>query len=263
MASGSSARISAAPPAKPGRGGGVIDRGSRARTRGGTRRWYRSARSRPRLRRIRRRLPRCAVEQGDELLGVDRLALEQDLRQRLEVVAALVEDVLGGLVGLLDDAADLVVDLAGDLVGVVGLGGELAAEERLTAVVSEHARAEALRHAVAHDHLLGRLGDLLEVVGGAGRDLVEDDLLGRATAERHRHRVGELGPGGQELVLGRQRDRVAERLAAADDRNLVDRVAVRQQMADDRVPELVVGGDRAAPSRPSRATSSRVRRSPA
>ncbi|MDQ3849159.1 MAG: ATP-dependent zinc metalloprotease FtsH, partial [Actinomycetota bacterium] len=42
----------------------------------------------------------------------------------------------------LDDAADLVVDLARDLVGVVGLGAELAAEERLAVVVAEHARAE-------------------------------------------------------------------------------------------------------------------------
>ena len=42
-----------------------------------------------------------------------------------------------------------------------------------------------------------------------------------------------------------QRDRVAERLAAADDRDLVDRVAVRQQVADDRVAHLVVGGDQA------------------
>ncbi len=47
---------------------------------------------------------------------------------------------------------------------------------------------------------------------------------------------------GEELVLRRQRDRVAERLAAADDRHLVDGVGVRQQVPDDRVTELVVGG---------------------
>src|SRR5689334_2542012 len=56
-----------------------------------------------------------AVEQGDELLGVDGLALEQQLGDLLELVAALVERAPGGLVGALDDAADLVVDLAGDL----------------------------------------------------------------------------------------------------------------------------------------------------
>src|SRR5690349_20043317 len=76
-------------------------------------------------------LLRLAVEQGDELIGVDRLAFEQDLRDPVELLATLVEQILGRLVGALDDAADLVVDLSRDLVGIVGLGRELAPEEGL------------------------------------------------------------------------------------------------------------------------------------
>ena len=90
------------------------------------------------------------------------------------------------LVALLDDAPDLVVDLARDLLGVVGLVAHLAAEERHVVVAAEHARAELLAHPVAHHHLLRRRRDLLEVVRGAGRDLVEDELLRGAAAERHR-----------------------------------------------------------------------------
>jgi hypothetical protein len=126
---------------------------------------------------------------------------------------------------------------------VVGLGAELAAQERLAVVVAEHARAELLGHAEAHDHLLGRRGHLLQVVGRPGRDLAEHDLLGRTAAQRHRHRVLELGSRGEELVLARQRDRVPERLPAGDDRDLVDRVGVRQVVADHRVAHLVIGGD--------------------
>src|SRR4051812_38714827 len=188
---------------------------------------------------------RLAGEQRDELLLLDRLALQEDLGDRLEAAAMLGEEVLRALVGGLDDAADLVVDLARDLVGVIRLGRELAAEERLTVVVAEHARAEALAHAEAHDHLLRRRGDLLEVVRRAGRDLAEDDLLRRAAAERHRHVVGELRARGEELVLLRHRDRVAERLAAADDRDLVHRVGVLEVVADDRVAHLVIGRDQA------------------
>src|SRR5436190_308135 len=91
-----------------------------------------------------------AGEQGLELLALDRLALEEDLRDRLQLGAVVGQDVLGRLVRALHDAADLVVDLARDLVAVVRLGGELAPQERLTVVVPEHARAKLLAHAEAH-----------------------------------------------------------------------------------------------------------------
>ena len=184
-----------------------------------------------------------AGEQLDELLALDRLALEQDLRDVVELLAVLGEDVARRLVRLLDDAPDLVVDLAGDLVGVVGLGGELAARKGWPWSWPNTRGPELLGHAEAHDHLLGGGGDLLEVVGRAGGDLVEDELLGGAAAQRHRHRVGQLRARGEELVLGGQRDRVAERLAARDHGDLVDRVGVVEVVGHERVAHLVVGGD--------------------
>src|SRR6478609_5007067 len=64
---------------------------------------------------------RRALQQRLELLALDRLALEQQLGDRLQVLAVPGQDVLGDLVGALDDPADLVVDLARDLVAVVRL----------------------------------------------------------------------------------------------------------------------------------------------
>src|SRR5919198_32847 len=55
-----------------------------------------------------------ALQQRDELLLLDRLALEEDLADRRQRLTVLTEDVLGALVGALDDPADLVVDLARD-----------------------------------------------------------------------------------------------------------------------------------------------------
>ena len=86
VASGSSARISAAPPAKPGRGLRRAGAGPRGRP---TSRLGSGLGSlgalRPPRRRRRRPPPRLALEQRDELLGVDRLALEQDLRDPVEL----------------------------------------------------------------------------------------------------------------------------------------------------------------------------------
>jgi hypothetical protein len=135
-------RPRASAPARPGRGSG---RGASGR----------GARSGPSARagcRLRRRLlgPEdlllgAAGEQGVELGLLDRLALDEDLGDRGQVLAVRGEDVPRLLVRGLDDAADLVVDLARDLVGVVRLGRELAAEERLTVVVAEDARGRGAR----------------------------------------------------------------------------------------------------------------------
>ena len=155
----------------------------------------------------------------------------------------LAEHARCRVVRLLDHAADLVVDLACDLLGVVRSGAHVTAEERHVVVAAEHARAELLAHPEPHDHLLGGVGDLLEVVRGAGRDLVEHELLGGAAAERHRHLIHQRALGRQISILARKRDRVPERLAAADDRDLVDVVGALEVVADERVTHLVVRGD--------------------
>ena len=143
----------------------------------------------------------------------------------------------------LDHAADLVVDLLRDLVRVVGLGAHVAPEERELVGAAEDARAELLGHPEAHDHLLRHRRDPLEVVRRAGRHLVEDELFRGAPTERHGELVHERRLRRQVLVLGRQRDRETERLAAGDDRDLVDGVRVLEVVPDERVAHLVVRRD--------------------
>src|SRR6266540_4994458 len=109
-----------------------------------------------RLRRLLREDGLLALAGGEtlELILVDRLALDQDRRDPVQLLHVLLEHAGGALVRLLDHAADLLVDLACDLVAVVGLVAHLTAEERLVGVAAEDARAELLAHPEAHDHLL-------------------------------------------------------------------------------------------------------------
>ena len=57
-------------------------------------------------------------------------------------------------------------------------------------------------HAEAHHDGARDAGDLLQVVGGAGRDLAEHDLLRGASAQQHRHAIFEFVAGHQEAVFG-------------------------------------------------------------
>src|SRR5437763_1445151 len=67
-------------------------------------------------------LLRRAGEQALELVLVDRLALDQDRRDLVQLGHVLLEHGDGKVVRLLDNTLDLVIYLAGDLLGVVRLG---------------------------------------------------------------------------------------------------------------------------------------------
>src|SRR5699024_10070454 len=86
-------------------------------------------------------------------------------------------------------------------------------------------------------------GGLLDVVGGTGGRVVEDDLLGDPTAHRVGQLVEQLVTGGGVLVLGGHHHRVPERTSTRQDRHLGDRVGVPQRRRHQRVPTLVVGSE--------------------
>ena len=104
-------------------------------------------------------------------------------------------------------------------------------------------RPELLGHAVLGDHLARELRGPLDVVAGARGDIADGDRLGHPPAQHHRDLVEHLAPGGEELVLHREREGVAERPSAADDADLVDRIGVGQHVSHERVTRLVVGDD--------------------
>ena len=191
---------------------------------------------------------------------VERLLLEQRQHQGVEHVAVLLQDVERLLVGVGEQLGDLLVDDRGDVLGVVAVVADVAAQERLGVVGAELDRAQPLGHAVLGDHRPGQVGGLLDVVAGAGGRVVEDHLLRRPAAHHVGELVEQLGAGLGVLVLVRQHHRVAEGPAARQDRDLVHRVGAGQRRRDQGVSALVVGGDRASPSRSSAGCASAGRR---
>ena len=99
---------------------------------------------------------------------------------------------------------------------------------------------DRVAHPPAADHLAHERRDLIDVALGAGRLVAEDDLLGRAPAERDLDARLELGARVVEAVDVRRRERHAERLAARDDRDLAHRIGAGGEHPDERMPGLVV-----------------------
>ena len=142
---------------------------------------------------------------------------------------------------LAHDALHLVVDALGGLGRVVLLVGIVTAEEHLVLGLAKDLRAKLVAHAVAGDHLAGQLGGTLQVVARAGGDVVAEELLGGAAAQQHGNLVEHAVARLEEVVLLGKRERIAERLASGDDRDLVHRVGVVEDVAHQGVAALVVG----------------------
>ena len=164
-----------------------------------------------------------------DLLALEHLVGEERVGELVELGAVGPQELLGGPEGLVGELADLLVaDAAG------GLGQHLGVDAQ---------RGEAGAHRVVVDHRVGDVGHAAQVVGGAVGDRAEHQRLGRAPAQEHGHHVHQLGAGAQVAVLRGEVERVAQRPAAGDDRDAVDRVHGRQQLGDEGVAGLVEGDD--------------------
>ena len=105
---------------------------------------------------------------------------------------------------------------------------------------------ELLVHPIAQHHAARGVGGLHEIIGGAGRKMLEKNKFGGAAAEQYGHPVFQLFQSHQEAIFGRPLDGVAQRAdPARDDRYLVNGVLTGQRDGDDRMAELVIGDDAA------------------
>ena len=143
--------------------------------------------------------------------------------------------------GFAHDALNLDIDAACRLLGVILVIGVIATKEHLMLRLAKHLRAQLLAHAQTRNHLARHLGRTLQVVARARRDVIAHELLGNATAQEHGKLVEHLVLGLEEVVLLRKLQRVAQGLTAADDRDLMNRIGVLQDVAHQSVTALVVG----------------------
>src|SRR6185436_20636315 len=129
----------------------------------------------------------------------------------------------------------LLVDGVRGVVGHLLVLRHLAAQEYFAALFRVRERAQLVRQAPLRDHVAGELRGALDVVGSAGGHGFgsEDDLFGDAAAEQRGDRAFDAALGERITILLRQELRDAQRAAARNDRDLVDRIVLGHGVADD------------------------------
>src|SRR5690349_11986819 len=100
---------------------------------------------------------RSRAQDARDLLGIERLALEQGAGERVQLFDVLLEDLPGARGAVDHDALDLAVDGQRGLLAVVLLTRDFAAEEDVLFVLAERERAELVRHAPLAHHLARHL----------------------------------------------------------------------------------------------------------
>ena len=94
----------------------------------------------------------------------------------------LMDDRKRLLMALFHDTADLSVYLSGNVLAESAGMGKIPTDKYLVRIVSERNESDLIRHSVFRDHGSGNGRGPLDVVGGPGGNIPEDDLLGRPAA---------------------------------------------------------------------------------
>ena len=178
-----------------------------------------------------------------ELLRLDGLVCQQILGQALQLFGVFVQNAFAALRRPVEDGLDLLVDDARRLFGIALHLSEVASDEDAVAGGIVEDGPQTLAHAVAHDHVARQLGRLLDIARCAGRDVVQEELFCRPSAQRHHDVLKHLFLRCEVFqVLLRTEQREAAGRSARDDRDIVDRVHMRQEVCGNCVSGFVIGG---------------------
>ena len=176
-----------------------------------------------------------------ELVARDGLLLEQVQGDLVEQAAVFGQNFLGLIVAVVQELADLFVRSGGRRLGAVGVG---LAVEVLVALRRQRHEADAVAHAVLHDHLACQIRRALDVVRRAGRLNAEHGLLRSAAAEHGAQLHKQLVAGVEVLLLLRHLHGVAQRAGRMrDDGDLGNGLRVLLQRGHERMADLVIGHD--------------------
>jgi hypothetical protein len=181
------------------------------------------------------------MEDGHEFLAGNCFFFQQVRCQAIHILAMVLQDGNGFLVGFLDEFRYFLVN--------PGRRGFTAGQGRIPAQISIldgfHAHhVKFFRHAQAGDHGTGQARRLLNVIGSAAGHQVEDHLFGRTAAGHRDDAVEQFFLALQDFFLLVHLHGVAQRAARTrHNRNLVDRGRIGLHGCHQGMPDFMVCND--------------------
>ena len=122
----------------------------------------------------------------------------------------------------------------------VGGLGDRATQKHFTFIFSIDHGAQGSGHAIAHDHVAGNLGGTLKVVAGARGHLLHEHFFGNAATKQHADLVQHVFTVVAVAIALGQAHGDTQGTSARNDGDLVHRIALGQQLANEGVTRLVI-----------------------
>ena len=136
------------------------------------------------------------------------------------------------------------INCCGLFLAVILRGCQRGIQKQPPPIFLKGAESQPCAHAVCSDHAAGDVRRFLQIVLGASRDILEDDLLRHPPAKQHTQTTLQLRACHQVAVFRGQLLGIAQGgHATRNDRHLANRVAMRQRLRRQRVADFVVGNN--------------------
>src|ERR1043166_2975358 len=154
------------------------------------------------------------AKQPVERLAVERFALEQLVRDQLQLVEVLDQDVFGFGIGAVENLLHLFINRLSGLLAAIALerpvhAGQIHCARPLRAT----RQPDTLAHPEQTNHLAGQRRCVLQVILRAGGHLLEDNLLRRAATQHAANAVQQLRARHQKVIVRRHLQRISQRVA--------------------------------------------------
>ena len=162
-----------------------------------------------------------------ELIGRNRLILQKIFGNGNQLLAVVGKNLAAFGGGSVENGLDLFVDDAGSLFGIALGGAEVTPDKDAPVGGIKHDRSEALAHTVTHHHVSCNGGSLLDITGGTGGDIIQEDLFSYTAAESHHDVFIHLSTGFKVLqIFLRAEKRKPACSATGNNGNIVDGIHI-------------------------------------
>ena len=162
----------------------------------------------------------------DHFSAIEYFALQQRFSNTNHCRCILVDDALGAFIALVNHIADLLIDLDSRGFAVIAMLGDFTAKEDLFFFLAE-AHWTKIAHAPFADHLTRQIGGTLNVVAGAGGDVVHELIFGDTARHQNSDLRFQILFVVAVLIVKRQLHGQAKSHATRNDRDLMQRIGFR------------------------------------